>query len=145
MLDIMVFILLLAAAPSLTWLTQRTWRRCHGVRRWIAVGLTGLCALIVYCLAVVSFVGLLRMNGRDAPVPELQVAGTPEQIERGREIAESLCGGCHSRQAPLTGGFDVARRAAISSDVQPRRLDSCSSLKSQSHAHMRCFAGWSCA
>ena len=108
MLDIMIFVLLLAAAPSLTWVTQRIWRRSHGVRRWIAVGLTGLCALIVYCLAIVSFVGLLRMNGRDAPVPELQVAGTPEQIERGRRIAESLCGGCHSRQAPLTGGFDVA-------------------------------------
>ena len=107
----MACVLLLVASLSLTWLTwltRRLWCRLHGVRRGITVGLTGLFALTVFCLGIVWLVGRSWLNERDAPVPNLQVARTPEQIQRGHAIVEFICGLCHSRHAPLTGDFAVA-------------------------------------
>jgi mono/diheme cytochrome c family protein len=46
-------------------------------------------------------------------VPDLKVAGTPEQIQRGQAIADSFCGACHSKTGALTGGVDMGRKLPI--------------------------------
>ena len=42
-------------------------------------------------------------------IPDLKVAGTPEQIQRGQAIANSFCDACHSKTGPLTGGVDLSK------------------------------------
>jgi hypothetical protein len=37
----------------------------------------------------------------------LKVAGTPEQIERGRAISDGFCSACHSKTGTLTGGLNI--------------------------------------
>jgi len=73
-------------------------------------------------------VGLIKANPpRTAPVPDLKVAGTPEQIERGKHIADSFCTSCHSvsKELPLTGGVDLGKDfpmplgAFVSSNLTP--------------------------
>jgi mono/diheme cytochrome c family protein len=44
-------------------------------------------------------------------VPDIKVAGTPEQIQRGRAISDGFCSGCHS--TTLTGGLDLGRSFAV--------------------------------
>jgi mono/diheme cytochrome c family protein len=58
-------------------------------------------------VGVLMISGLFKLHARSAPAPELKVAGTAEQIARGRAIADGFCGACHSKNGPLTGGFDV--------------------------------------
>jgi mono/diheme cytochrome c family protein len=53
---------------------------------------------------MITTVGLLKLHAGDAPVPDLKIAGTREQIQRGQAIANSFCGACHSRTGVLTGG-----------------------------------------
>jgi mono/diheme cytochrome c family protein len=53
-------------------------------------------------------VGLIKLHARSAPALDLKVAGTPEQIVRGRAISDGFCSGCHSKTATLAGGLDVA-------------------------------------
>jgi mono/diheme cytochrome c family protein len=45
----------------------------------------------------------------ESSVPDLQIAGTPEQIQRGEHLANSFCASCHSTngELPLTGGLDL--------------------------------------
>jgi len=56
---------------------------------------------------------LYRLHARSAPVPDLKVAGTPGQIERGQAIADGFCASCHSKTGTLTGGFDVGKKFPI--------------------------------
>jgi cytochrome c553 len=57
--------------------------------------------------------GLYRLNTRTAPVPDLKIAGTAEQIQRGHEIADGFCAACHSKTGTLTGGFDIGEKFPI--------------------------------
>jgi mono/diheme cytochrome c family protein len=58
-------------------------------------------------------VGLFKLQDRRAPVPDVKVAGTPEQIRRGQAIANSFCDACHSKTGTLTGGVDLGEDIAI--------------------------------
>ena len=58
---------------------------------------------------MLTIAGLLKLHTRSAPVPDLKVASTPEQIQRGQAIANSFCGACHSKTGPLTGGVDIGK------------------------------------
>jgi mono/diheme cytochrome c family protein len=114
MLDIVSLVLLVAAALLFVRLAQRAWRTRSRLLRCTTLTLTGLSALIAGTLAVLLVIGLVRMDARNAPLPQLQVAGTPERIERGKAIVSTFCSGCHSRIAPLTGDFDVGTELPIS-------------------------------
>jgi mono/diheme cytochrome c family protein len=59
-------------------------------------------------VSVIAIVGLFKVHARSAPIPDLKVAGTPEQIRRGQEISNGFCSGCHSKTGTLTGGLDLA-------------------------------------
>jgi mono/diheme cytochrome c family protein len=61
---------------------------------------------------VLMLVGLARAySPRSAPVPDLKVAASPEQIARGEHLANSFCASCHSatNELPLTGGVDLGK------------------------------------
>jgi hypothetical protein len=59
----------------------------------VGICLTGLLSVAVTSVCVVMIAGLYKMYSRSAPVPNLKVAGSPEQIQRGQAIANSFCGG----------------------------------------------------
>jgi mono/diheme cytochrome c family protein len=52
-------------------------------------------------------VGLFTLHSRKAPIPELTITRTPEQIKRGQAIATNFCGSCHSKTGKLTGGYGI--------------------------------------
>jgi hypothetical protein len=54
------------------------------------------------------------LHARGASAPDLNVAGTSEQIQRGRAISDGFCSACHSRTGTLTGGLDVGEDLPMS-------------------------------
>lgn len=64
-------------------------------------------------LGLISILGILGMLAtympRGSEVVEVQVAGTAEQVERGRALASFSCAGCHSidKELPLSGGENI--------------------------------------
>ena len=68
-------------------------------------------SLILLLVCGVASVGLHRAYVRIAPLHELNVDGTTEQIRRGRMIADSFCAGCHS--PTLAGGGDIGSHFPI--------------------------------
>src|SRR5262249_18499863 len=92
--------------------------------RWLGAGLTGLIAIVLFLTCVAPAIGqYAQYYSRPPPVPELRVEGSDEQIQRGRAIADSFCGGCHS--PTFTGGKDIGKHlpvylgAFISSNLTP--------------------------
>ena len=53
------------------------------------VRLTALLAAAVCLVSVLTIAGLFKLHARSAPVPDLKVAGTAEQIQRGQAIGGS--------------------------------------------------------
>lgn len=109
--NLISFLVLLVVLVLFGWLTFRSWR----IKRWLfkipALLVTGLLTLV---LALVSFLagkGLAVMTITPAPVPDLTVAGTPEQIARGEYLVNVACLDCHGandgEKMPLTGGLDI--------------------------------------
>ena len=106
------WVILVAASVFFGWLAFRAWRSKRALIKWGGVVLSGLVALIFGLVSVVALIGLVKLYlPRSAPIPDLQVAGTPEQVERGRYLANSFCTGCHSasQEFPLTGGIDLGK------------------------------------
>jgi mono/diheme cytochrome c family protein len=96
------------AAAALIW-AGCVLARKRGWPRRIAAGLTVLLALACVAAVVLMERGLSLLYARDAPVPALHVAMTTERIARGREIAKTFCGACHSPNGELTGGLDISK------------------------------------
>ncbi|HVJ50879.1 MAG TPA: c-type cytochrome [Aliidongia sp.] len=109
MSNIIALAILLIAAGMLVWASFRVRRAENAFLRWGGSGLMGVSALAAFVAAGFALAGLVRLHGRSAPVPEVRVAGTPEQIRRGQAIADGFCGACHSRTGTLTGGLDIGK------------------------------------
>jgi mono/diheme cytochrome c family protein len=87
-------------------------RLTRASNRWIRYAGAGffiLLAISIDAIAVVAARGIARQHAREAEMPTLKVAGTSEQISRGKAITESFCSGCHSRTGTLTGGWDISK------------------------------------
>jgi len=102
----------IALAAALTYLCARVARsRVARPRvrflKWGTAGLAGLGAVAFGLLGLVALMGLDRLQARRAPVPNLKVVATPEQIHRGKAIASAFCDGCHSSTGTLTGGRNM--------------------------------------
>src|SRR5574341_765738 len=111
-LNILFWLIMLAVSVLFGWLTWRAWRAKNAIMKWGGVVLSGLLTLIVAALSVVTLMGLVKLYApRDAPIPDLKVAGTPEQIQRGEHLANAFCVTCHSvsGELPLTGGVDLGK------------------------------------
>jgi mono/diheme cytochrome c family protein len=102
-------------------------RRAHN--GWIRYGCAGFFILLAISTDVVAAVavrGIVLQHAREADTPDLKVAGTGEQIARGKAITESFCSGCHSKTGTLTGGWDIAKEInvplgkIVSANLTPR-------------------------
>jgi mono/diheme cytochrome c family protein len=101
-------VILIAIAALLGWLGTRARRIRNSFLKWAGVSLAGLLAAVFALLSTVIAAGFYKEHSRSAPIPAVKVAGTSEQIQRGKAIADSFCAACHSKTGTLTGGMDVA-------------------------------------
>ena len=106
MLDLFGVATLIATALLLAWASHRAWRAKNGFMKWGGMCLAAFLSAAVSLISVITIVGLFKLNARSAPVPDLTVAGTSEQIQRGQAISDGFCSGCHSKPGTLTGGLD---------------------------------------
>lgn len=116
MVDFIGLLVLLLLTLLFGYLAFRAWRSRRGVLKWIGLVLSALLTLILALVFVAAVMGTLKLNqnyNASHPAATIKVAGTPEQVARGRQIA-NLCAGCHSPngQPPLSGqdfgaGFPV--------------------------------------
>jgi mono/diheme cytochrome c family protein len=105
-IDLMI---LIVAAALLGWISIRAWRSENRILKWAGAGSAGLLTALISVFIVLMSAGLLKFTARTAPTPNLKVAGTPSQIQRGHAISDSFCGACHSRTGTLTGGVDIGK------------------------------------
>ena len=113
MLNVVGLFMLCAIGGLLVHASVRAARIKRNVVRWGGVGLSALLAAAVLVLSVLTIVGLFKSQARHALVPNLKVAATPGQIQRGRAIADSFCAACHSNTGPFTGGEDIGKHFPI--------------------------------
>ena len=110
----LVSAIFIAAAVLFAWLSRRLGSNKNVYFRWIGSGLTGFVALALALLCATAAVGFFKERySRGAPVPELRVEGSAEQIRRGQAIADGFCGACHSRNGTLTGGEDIGKHLPL--------------------------------
>jgi mono/diheme cytochrome c family protein len=107
MLNILLLAALIVAVVLLIWLCTRAWRNKNFLVKWFGTGLAALLTAAVALVSLVMITGLVKLHARSAPLPELKVAGTQDQIARGKAITDSFCAGCHTKDQPLTGGKDL--------------------------------------
>jgi cytochrome c553 len=108
MLNSLALAACLVAAAALAWAgivlmrRRRLWRRA-------GAGLAFLLALVSAGLAVLMLRGLTLLYAREAPLPVVQATPTPERLARGKDVAATFCGGCHSPFGEMTGGLDIGK------------------------------------
>lgn len=104
-ISLLVLVLLVAL---FAWLATQAWRARRAWIKWPGAFLTGLFTLVFAAVTVVAVIGLVKLEVRHAnPVTDLTVAGTPEQIARGGQLAWG-CADCHSPvlEPPLGGSTE---------------------------------------
>ena len=109
MLNVIVLVILITTAALLVWSGARAWRAKNNLVKWGGVGLAALLATGASLPSALMIVGLVKLHTRSALVPDVKIAGSSEQIQRGQAIAHSFCDACHSKTGSLTGGLDVAK------------------------------------
>ena len=107
MLDLLPVVLLIILAALLVWSSLRAWRAKNGFVKWGGTGLAALLSAAAVLVSGIALIGLYDVHARSAPALDLKVAGTPEQIARGRAISDGFCSACHSKNGTLTGGLNI--------------------------------------
>ena len=125
MLDLLPVVMLIILAALLVWSSRRAWRAKNGFVKWGGTGLAALLSAAAVLVSGIMLIGLYDVHARSAPALDLKVAGTPEQIARGRAISDGFCSACHSKTGTLTGGlnlgedFPVPIGSFVSSNLTP--------------------------
>lgn len=104
--DLVGVLVLVVLVVLFGWLTMRAWGAKDAILKWAGVVLAGLLTLIFALVTGAGLIGFYKLNARHAnAVASVQVAGTPERIARGGQLA-NFCAGCHSTtgKPPLDGG-----------------------------------------
>jgi mono/diheme cytochrome c family protein len=109
MQDLIWQLLLVTAAIFLVWLSIRARRIGSRLLKWSGIVTAAALAGVAWGFLVLAFAGSIKQHRRSAPVPEVRVAGTAEQRQRGHAVVDSFCGSCHSKFGPLTGGMDIGK------------------------------------
>jgi mono/diheme cytochrome c family protein len=110
--NILIWLVVVAVAVLLGWLTFRAWHARRKVVKWGGVIVSGLFTIVLILVSVVMLIGMVKVySPRNTPVTDLAIAGTSEQIARGQHLAASFCASCHSttNELPLTGGVDLGK------------------------------------
>ena len=97
----------IATNALLIWSGFRAWRLENRLLKWSGTGLAALLSTVATAISVLLMVGLFKLHARTAPAVALKISGTPEQIQRGEEISNGFCSGCHSKTGTLTGGTNI--------------------------------------
>jgi mono/diheme cytochrome c family protein len=113
MFELFVLAILIIIATLLARSGLRVWRVKNGFMKWGGASLTALLSTSATLLSLILIVGLFKLHARSAPPPVTKVAGTPEQIERGKAISDGFCSACHSKTGPLTGGLDIGEHFPV--------------------------------
>ncbi len=103
----------IGCSVALTWLSVWTAHAKRRVVKWAGAGLAGFGAAAFGLVGLVALLGIDRLHARRAPVPDIKVAGTPEQIQRGHGIAAAYCDACHSSTGTLTGGRNLGEHLPL--------------------------------
>jgi mono/diheme cytochrome c family protein len=107
MFELLALVMLIIIATLLAWLSLRAWRTKNSLIKWGSTSLAALSSTAVTLISLITVVGLFKLHSRSAPAPVTRVAGTPEQIQRGKAISDGFCSACHSKTGTLTGGLDI--------------------------------------
>ncbi len=107
MLDLLWPAISIGFAAALTYLCVWAARSKRHLVKWGGAALAGLGAAAFGLLGLVALLGIDRLHARRAPVPDIKVAGMPEQVQRGHAIASAYCDACHSSTGTLTGGRNL--------------------------------------
>jgi len=107
MFELFALAMLIIVATLLAWSGLRAWRAKNRFVKWGGASLAALLSTSVTLLSLILIVGLFKLHARSAPAPVTEVAGTPEQIQRGKAISDGFCSACHSKTGTLTGGLDI--------------------------------------
>jgi len=105
-------LIIIAGALLVRWILRAVGYR-RRIARWIAIGFSGLLVTAICAVTILAGIGQLRLEARTAPIPVLEVSGTPEQVARGQAIADSFCSACHSFTGLLTGGRDLGKHLPL--------------------------------
>jgi mono/diheme cytochrome c family protein len=97
----------------LVWSSIRALRIKSSLLKWGSVGLATLLAAAAALASALMIAGLLKLQTRSAPIPELNVGRIPGRIHRGQALADSFCSACHSKTDSLTGGEDIGKHFPI--------------------------------
>jgi mono/diheme cytochrome c family protein len=112
-LGLFVFVLLTAIFG---WVARKAWGVQRGWIKWLGVVLAGLFTFIFSLLTVLGAVGTYELfRSNDIAIPQVIVAGTPDQIARGEYLSNVLCATCHSLdgELPMTGGKNMSEDAGM--------------------------------
>ena len=110
--NILGWVVSVAVAIGLGSLAFRAWRSKNTAVKLGGGLVSSLLTLVVALVSVLMLIGMLKVYpSRTAPVPDLKVTSSPEQIARGQHLANSFCASCHSttNELPLTGGVDLGK------------------------------------
>jgi mono/diheme cytochrome c family protein len=113
MLDLLAVAMLIITAILFAWSGLRAWRAKNVFIKWGGAGIAALLSAAVTLISGIVLVGLLEMHARSAPASDLKIAGTSEQIERGRAISDAFCSACHSKTGTLTGGLNIGEELPV--------------------------------
>lgn len=108
LINLVIFIFLLALAIFFIWLATRAKRAKSGFFRWVGMILSGLLAFIMILVAVFAGIGFYRLNVplNNYQTSEMKINASAEQIAMGGRRAV-LCADCHStNHMDLDGGSD---------------------------------------
>ncbi len=111
MFDFLGVLTLVGLMVLFGFLAARAWRIKNTLLRWVGAGLAGVLALIVVGVLGLALRSYYLLNEQhNVPVAAVTVAGTPEQLARGEQLAH-LCINCHSPngELPLAGADFVTR------------------------------------
>jgi mono/diheme cytochrome c family protein len=125
MLDLLALTMLMMIAALLAWSGLRTWLAKNRFMKWGGTSLAALSSTAVTVISLILIVGLFKLHARTSPAPITKVAGTPEQIQRGKAISDGFCSACHSKTGTLTGGLNIGEHfpmrigSFVSSNLTP--------------------------
>jgi mono/diheme cytochrome c family protein len=97
----------ISANVLLIWSGFRAWRIRNAFLKWSGVSLAAVLSTVATAISVLLVVGLFKLHARTAPAVALRISPTPEQIQRGEEISNGFCSGCHTKTGTLTGGNNI--------------------------------------
>jgi Cytochrome c553 len=105
MFDIPGVFILIVLVALFGFLTMQARTLNNVILKWVGIILAGLLTLLLTTLLVIGLIGFYKLNERhNNPVANIQVARTPAQVARGKQLA-NVCVNCHTSngQLPLAG------------------------------------------